>query len=249
MRVFLALLIALPCWAATWGVPFPTNPDTLGDDSVYIWAAFPNDGDTSISVTQEISWAVPSYPNLTRSQCKIWVADQVALSGDSVKSGYTITVSSDTVRVTRTTALANYFEIQAVLWVTPANPLKMIKDTTVFRTAAGVTPFRVYTTWGRTFSDETATGTCVLRVMRPYGTTVYCYEPDSEATAIITTDAVYDSERTRRVVEYSMTGVPQGLSRYYFYAMTVDSAYSDTQGVVLAYTRTRRGVPQGTVGR
>jgi len=252
MRVILILLLTLPCWAADWGTPYPCNPDTLTGhpDSVYIWASSPDSGEIGVSNPVTIRWAVPSYPNLTRSMCKIWIAGKTALSGDSVKTGFAVAVASDTVNVSRTTAFDDYFEIEAVLWVTPPGQRTPFRtDTVVFRTAGGVEPFHPYTIWGRSFSDSTATGQCTVKIMRPYGSTVYVLDPDTEETLIYTPSSVYATERRARVIQYLLTGVPRGRSVYRFFAVAPAMVSTDTLRLIFQYVQVEGGLPRGAMGQ
>jgi hypothetical protein len=139
----------------------------------------------------------------------------------------------DCVIITPLTNFKNYFKIWVKVY---GEPSFTGADSFYFMTDGAVNPFNVRQIATGAILDTTETGSRVVTVFRPAGSTVYGLLGATEfVLASPSTD--YDTEWTWLRSSYTITGLPQGMNRIYFWCESPEGAVSDTVSQLFFYKR------------
>lgn len=176
------------------------------------------------------------------------ITDYVDDTGDNLTVQiYNLSAEQDCVTVSHVGGWPRYFKVWIVVDGLPE--FTGGRDSVYFLTESTAAPFGVLSSsmFGR---DTTQYGTRTVKISRQAGSTVYFMRPgETTGAIIISPEEDYTTERRRRILNYTVTDIPEDPTVFKFYAKGSDGSVSDTSKVTLDYTRTKRGVPYGGSGR
>ncbi len=176
------------------------------------------------------------------------VSDYVDDTGDNLTVEiHNLSAEQDCVTISHVGGWPRYFKVWILIDGAPEFVLG--RDSLYFLTESTAEPFGVISSsmFGR---DTTQYGTRTVKISRQAGSTVYFMRPgETTGAIIISPEDDYSTERRRRILNYTVTDIPEDPTLFKFYAKGSDGTVSDTTKVTLDYTRTKRGVPYGGSGR
>lgn len=140
----------------------------------------------------------------------------------------------DCVIVVPVTSFKNYAKIWVCIF---GEPTLSNSDSFYFMTEGLSKSPVVMQSASNTMIDTTATGNKVITLYRAAGATVYGTLDNSTVFTVASPSTDYATEWTTLWSTYTLTGVPQGNTRVYFWSVTPEGAVSDTVSQLFYYRR------------
>lgn len=242
--LFIILLIPLLAFA---DVPVE---DQLRPDYIYLSTHYPTNGATGVPVDTTI-WFKVFAANADSDSVAISTLDSLwtlSIAGDQDTIQQMDTMASDRWEIAIenidatidcvliTPSTRNYANYSKIWLKIDGSPSFNGSDSTYFITEGAVTPLSIIPSSLNSVHGTTSTTTYSFSIYRPFGSTVYCLY-NGTTTEAVTPDDDYDTERQRRVVTYSLSGVTENFSRSYWWCVSPEGVVSDTLSRLLYYKR------------
>jgi hypothetical protein len=250
MRWLLIILFPVLVWADAGPIP-----DQLLPENIYLYDNYPANGATGVETDQTVWLKVYTADTSGGDTVQYRPSDlagrlwMLSIAGDQDTIQQMDTMSSDRWELTITDAsdslpmdcviftpltdFRNYVDI----WVKiNGEPSLDGVDSFYFRTIGASSPFTVIPSGSSSWLDTVATGNKTVTIFRPAGSTIYASVGGSVST-LASPSSDYATEWKSLSSTATITGIPQGNTRVYFWCVSAESDASDSTSNLFFYRR------------